>query len=185
MVAQVGQADANALRHRRPKPGDPCHLDAVFRSINGARHDLWRAVAQDGKGLARLVQPRRDQQATKPCVRKRLNGGQDVPRVLITAQLASDGAAKRELLPRVEPRQHRSLNHRAESSHQPTRPRERRLQGVKSAGPAQRFVSAYGPIAQHFRPRRHRLPASASRHVMAPRFQSWHEITGTAAASRG
>jgi hypothetical protein len=49
----------------------------------------------------------------------------------------------------------------------------------KSAGHAQRFLSAYGPIAQHFRPRRHLLSASASRQAMKQRFISWGEITGT------
>jgi hypothetical protein len=33
------------------------------------------------------------------------------------------------------------------------------MQGFKSAGHAQRFLAAYGPIAQHFRPRRHRFSA--------------------------
>ena len=56
------------------------------------------------------------------------------------------------------------------------------MQGSKSAGQAQRFLAAYGPIAQHFRPRRHWLSAPTYCHVMAQRFQSWHEITGTAAA---
>jgi putative transposase len=56
------------------------------------------------------------------------------------------------------------------------------MQGFKSPGYAQRFLAAYGPIAQHFRPRRHRLPAPVYRHVMAQRFQSWHEVTETVAA---
>jgi putative transposase len=62
-------------------------------------------------------------------------------------------------MPGVEHRQHRYLNNRAENSHQPTRHRERRMQGCKSPGHAQRFLSAHGPIAQHFRPRRHRCSA--------------------------
>ena len=114
--------------------------------------------------------------------RKLLKGLTYVPRVLITDKLKSYGAAKQELLSGVEHRQHRYLNHRAEHAHPPTRQRERRLQGCKSPGHAQRFLSAYGPIAQHFRPRRHRRPAPAYRQVMAQRFQMWHEVTGTAAA---
>jgi putative transposase len=94
----------------------------------------------------------------------------------------SYGAAKREVLPSVEHRQHRYLNNRAENSHQPARQRERRMQGFKSSGHAQRFLSAYGPIAQHFRPRRHRLSGPSFRQVIAQRFQIWHEVTGTAAA---
>src|SRR5262245_45716268 len=37
------QAYANQLRRRRPRPGDKWHLDEVFLTINGARHNLWRA----------------------------------------------------------------------------------------------------------------------------------------------
>ena len=70
-----------------------------------------------------------------------------MPRVIITDKLKSYGAAKREILPGVEHRQHRYLNNRAENSHQPTRQRERRMQGFKSPGHAQRFLAAYGPIA--------------------------------------
>ena len=55
-------------------------------------------------------------------------------------------------LPAVEHRQSRYLNNRCENSHRPTRQREYRMQGFRSAGHAQRFLSAYGPIAQHFRP---------------------------------
>ena len=179
---KFGQAYANELRHRRPKPGDKWHLDEVFLTINSERYYLWRAVDQDGHILDILVQRRRNKKAAKKFFRKLLTGLTYVPRVIITDKLKSYGAAKQELLPGVEHRQHRYLNNRAENSHQPTRQRERRMQGFKSPGHAQRFLSAYGPIAQHFRPRRHRLSAPSYRHVLAQRFQSWHEVTGTAAA---
>jgi putative transposase len=100
-----------------------------------------------------------------------------VPRVIVTDQLKSYGAAMRELLPGVEHRQHRYLNNRAENSHQPTRQRERRMQGFKSPGHAQRFLAAYGPIAQYFRPRRHLLPAPVYRQEMQHRFHTWQELT--------
>jgi transposase-like protein len=57
------------------------------------------------------------------------------------------------------------------------RRRERRLQGFKSPGHAQRFLSAYGPIAQHFRPRRHRVSASAYWQEMRRRFDTWQGLT--------
>jgi putative transposase len=180
---KFGQPYANQLRHRRPRPGDKWHLDEVFLTINGERHYLWRAVEQDGHVLAMLVQSRRNKKAAKKFFRKLLKGLMYVPRVLITDKLKSDGAAKREVMPSVEHRQHRYLNNRAENSHQPTRQREWRMQGFKSPGHAQRFLSAYGPIAQHFRPRRHVLSASAYRHEMAQRFQMWGEITSTGMAA--
>jgi putative transposase len=172
-----GQSYANALRSRRPRPGDKWHLDEVFLTINGAQHYLWRAVDQDSHVLDILVQSRRNKQAAKKFFRKLLKGLAYVPRVLITDQLKSYGAAQRDMLPSMEHRQHRYLNNRAENSHQPTRQRERRLQGFKSPGHAPRFLSAYGPIAQHFRPRRHRLSAPEYRQEMGKRFHTWHDIT--------
>jgi putative transposase len=130
-----------------------------------------------------LVQRRRDKQAAKRFFRKLLKGLTYVPRVMITDRLKSYGAALRESLPSVEHRQHRYLNNRAENSHQPTRQRERRMQRFKSAGHAQRFPAAYGPIAEHFRPRRHLFAASEYRQAMRQRFQTWQEITGLAPAA--
>jgi putative transposase len=174
---KFGQAYANQLRRRRPRPGDKWHLDEVFLTINGARHYLWRAVDQTGYVLDILVQSCRNKKAAKKFFRKLLKGLKYVLRVIITDKLKSYGAAKREILPGVEHRQHRYLNNRAENSHQPTRQRERRMQGFKSPGHAQRFLSAYGPIAQHFRPRRHRLSASHYRQEMRRRFDIWQNLT--------
>jgi putative transposase len=176
---KFGQRYANGLRHRRPKPGDKWHLDEVFLTIRGTRHYLWRAVDQEGNILDILVQCRRDKHAAKTFFRKLLKGCQYIPRVIVTDKLASYGAAKHELLPSVEHRQHRYLNNREENSHQPTRQRERTMRRFKSAGQAQRFLAAYGPIASHFRPRRRRLGARNYRQAMIQRFQSWREITGT------
>ena len=138
---------------------------------------------QDDNVLDILVQSRRNKKAAKKFFRKLLKGLRYVPRVIITDQLKSYGAAKREMLPGVDHRQSRYLNNRCENSHRPTRQRERRMQGFKSPGHAQRFLSAYGPIAQHVRPRRHLLSASAYRHEISHRFERWAEITGTERAA--
>jgi putative transposase len=57
------------------------------------------------------------------------------------------------------------------------------MQRFKSAGHAQRFLSAYGPIAQHFRSRRHLLSALEYRQELGNRFASWGQITGTERAA--
>ena len=129
------------------------------------------------------MQPRRDKQAAKRFFRKLLKGLRYVPRVVVTDQLRSYGAAMRELLPGVEHRQHRYLKNRAENSHQSTRQRERRMQRFKSPGHAQRFLAAYGPIASYFRLRRHLLSAPAYRQEMRQRFRIRREITGLAMAA--
>jgi putative transposase len=119
----------------------------VVLTIRGQKHYLWRAVDQDGNVLDILVQSRRHKKAAKRFFRKLLKGLHYVPRVIITDKLRSYGAAKREILPGVEHRQHKGLNNRAENSHQPTRPHEKKMRKFKSAGHAQRFLSAFGPIA--------------------------------------
>ena len=76
-------------------------------AIKGERHYVWWAVDQDGNMLDILVQRRRDKRAAKKFFRKRLKGLTYVPRVLVTDKLKSYSAAKREILPGVDHRQHR------------------------------------------------------------------------------
>ena len=144
---KFGQPYTNQLRRGRPRPGDKWHRDEMVLTIKGAHHYLWRAVDQEGNVLDILIQRRRDKRAAKKFFRKLLKGLSYVPRVIITDKLKSYGAAKREILPGVEHRQHRYLNNRVENSHQPTRQREQRMQRFKAPGQAQRFLSAYEPIA--------------------------------------
>jgi putative transposase len=122
---KFGQHAANQLPRRRAQTGDTWHRDAVFLTIAGKRHSLWRAPHQHGNGLAILVQSRRNKPAAKKFFRKLLTGWQYLPRVLISDTLASSGAAKKELLPRVEHRQHQRLTNRAENSDQPAGQPER------------------------------------------------------------
>lgn len=180
---KFGQEYANPLRRRRPQPGDKWHLDEVFLTMSGQRYYLWRAVDQDGNVLDILMQRRRDNTAARKFFRKLRKGYQCVPCVRVTDRLKRYGATKREMLPSVEPRQHRYVNNRAGNSHQPTRQPARRMQGFKSLRHAQRFLAAYGPIAQRFRPRRHRLSAPAYRQEMSQRFDSWRHITSLPTAA--
>jgi hypothetical protein len=63
------------------------------------------------------------------------------------------------------------------------RQREWRILGFKSPGQAQCFLADYGPIAQGFRPRPHRLSAPEYRQQIKSRGQTWQEITGLPAAA--
>jgi putative transposase len=178
-----GQVFANGLRRRRPRPGDRWHLDEVFIKIQGKQHYLWRAVDQHGDVLDILVTSRRDAKAATRFFRKLLRGLRSVPRVLVTDKLASYGVAHRRLMRSVEHRQSKYLNNRAENSHQPTRQRERAMKRFRSAGGAQRFLSAFSGISPHFRPRRHRLTAAQYRHEMTTRFTTWNQVTGLTPAA--
>jgi putative transposase len=174
---KFGQQYADQPCRRRIKPSDEWHLNEVFLTIKGERRYLWRAVGRDGNVLDMLVQSRRDKQATKEFFRKLLKGLTYVPWVIIIDRLTSYGAANRGILLGLKHRQHGYFNNRAENSHQPTRQREWQMQGFKSHGRAQHFLSASGSIAQHFRARRHVLAAAGYRKSMVQRFQMWGEIT--------
>ena len=167
---KFGQTYANSLRRKSPRPGDRWHLDEVFLKINGQLHYLWRAVDQDGDVLDILVQSRRNKEAAKKFFRKLLKRLRYVPRALITDKLKSYRAAKAELMPSIEHLEQKYQNNRSENSHQPTRLREKVMRRFKSAGHAQRFLSAFGIITSHFRVGRHLYSASSYREVMKLRF---------------
>ncbi len=154
----------------------------MFVRIRGKQHYLWRAVDQDGNVLDILVQSRRSAKAAKRFFRKLLKGLQHVPRVIVTDKLKSYAAARRDILPGVVHRQSRYLNNQAEVSHQPTRRRERQMQGFKSARHAQRFLSTHSRIHNHFQLRRHRMTATEYRTARDAAFRTWRDVTGVARA---
>jgi putative transposase len=152
-------------------------------TIAGKKHYLWRAVDQDGFVLDALVQSRRDKKAAKRLLRKLLKKQGRAPRVMVTDKLRSYGAAKKEIMPGVEHRQHKGLNNRAENSHQPTRRRERQMKRFKSARHVQRFVSIHDPIANLFHFPRNQLTATDYRAARSHAFEAWAEIAGARLAA--
>src|SRR5262245_22523970 len=80
------------------------------------------------------------------------------------------------VMPSIEHRQHKGLNNRAENSHQPTRRRERQMKQFKSAGQAQRFLSAHDQINNLFHLRREHATASERRASRSEKFQIWAEV---------
>jgi putative transposase len=177
---KFGRQYADALRRRRPRPGDKRRLDEVFIKVDGEQKYLWRAVDQDGNVLDILVQDRRDAAAARRFFHRLTKKTRTVPRAVVTDELRSYGAAHREVMPSVEHRSHKGLNNRAENSHQPTRQRERAMKGFRSVGGAQRFPSAFSGIPPRFRPRRHQTTAHDCRAETTVRFAVWEQITGAA-----
>jgi len=98
---KFGQTYANGLRRRTPRHGDRWHMDEVFLRINGRTHYLWHAVDQEGNVLDILVQSKRNKKAAKKFFRKLLKGLRYVPRVIVTDQLRSYGAAKADIMPAI------------------------------------------------------------------------------------
>ena len=106
-----------------------------------------------------------------------MNNLRYAPRVIITDKLKSYAAAKREILPSTEHRQHKGLNNQCEVSHQPTREQEKQMRRFKFTRHAQRFLSAHFPINNLFRIRRFHASASAYREARQLAFLTWREAS--------
>ena len=136
-VLQFGRSFANQIHRRLPAPGDKWHLDEVVINIAGRKHWLQRVVDQHRAALDNLVPSRESAKAAKRMLSKLLKKQGVTPRVMVTDY----AAAKRVVMHGVEHRQHKSLNDRAQNSHQPTLRCERTMKRFKSAGQTQRFLS--------------------------------------------
>jgi putative transposase len=90
-----------------------------------------------------LVQTRRNKRAALKLMRKLLKKYGFVPDKLVTDELRSYAAAVSHLGIAKRHERGRWRNNRAENSHQPTRRKERKMQGFKSVVSAQRFLSTH------------------------------------------
>lgn len=174
---KFGRAYANEIKRRMPCRGDKWHMDEMCIVMNGIKYWLWRAVDQDGYELEILLQSRRNKKAAKRFFRKLLKGLHYAPRVMITDKLKSYGAAKKEIMPGVEHRQHKGLNNRAENSHQPTRQQEKQMRRFKSPKHVQQFLSRHGPIRNLFYVGRYTKPAEERRKALKNVFGMWNYVT--------
>ncbi|MBB3570997.1 IS6 family transposase [Rhizobium sp. BK491] len=178
---KFGPAYAKQLRRRRPSRQDVWHLDEVVISIAGRKHWLWRAVDQDGYVLDEIVQSRRDTKAAKRLLLRLLKKQGMPPKRIITDKLRSYSAAKRDLMPTVEHRSHKGLNNRAENSHLPLRKRERTMQGFRSPGSLQRFISIFSELRNLFVTPSHKRSALATHIHRIRAIAHWKAVTGAAA----
>ena len=179
-VNYFGPMIAADLRKRRPKPHTTWHLDEVFLKIDGRMVYLWRAVDSEGEVLDVLVQSRRNKQAALKLMRKLLKKYGFVPDKLVTDELRSYTAATHDLGIAKRHERGRWRNNRVENSHQPTRRRERKMQGFKSAGSAQRFLSVHAAVQNTFNVQRHLTSARTHRAFRASAMQTWDEVVAAA-----
>ena len=140
---------------------------------------LWRAVDAQGEVLDVLLQTKRNKRAALKLMRKLLKKTGFVPDKLVTDELASYGAATRDLGLANRHERDRLRNNRAENSHQPTRRRERKMQRFKSMGSAQRFLSIHAAAYNTFNIQRHLISAK-TRSFRAAAMETWHQAVGAA-----
>ena len=177
---RFGQGYARRLRRLRPRADCRWHLDEVFVSINGKRVYLWRAVDSEGEVLDILVQSRRNKRAALKLMRKLLKKQGYAPNKVVTDKLPSYGAALRDLSMTEKHVTGGRSNNRAENSHLPVRQRERTMQGFKSPGSAQRFLSTHAAIYNTFNVQRHLITRKTMRKFRGGAMNTWQTVTAAA-----
>ena len=180
-VARFGPQIARRLRHHRPRPHSQWHLDEMFVSMGGKQMYLWRAIDRQGEVLDVLVQAKRDKRAALKLMRKLLKQSGFAPLTIITDKLRSYTAAFRDLGLTARHHQARWKNNRIEGSHVYIRRRERRMQGFRSPGSGQRFLSLHAAAYNAFNTRRHLTSATDHRKLRSQAFTIWREAAGIAA----
>jgi transposase-like protein len=149
-------------------------------SIQGRRMCLWRAVDSEREILDMLLQPRRDKVAALRLMRQMLRKQGYAPRVLVSDKLPSCGCARRELGLSARHEQGLRQNNRTENSHQVVRRRERKMQGFRSAGSAQRFLSSHAAVDNTFNLQRHLVSRRTLRTFRAEAQARWQNATAAA-----
>jgi hypothetical protein len=125
-------------------------------------------VDAEGEVLDVLVQSKRNAHAALKLMRKLLKKYAFAPERLVTDNLRSYGSAERDLGPESRRERGRWKNNRAENSHQPTRPRER-----KSAGSARKFLSSHAAVHNTFNVQRHLTSAQTHRALRNAAMTTW------------
>jgi transposase-like protein len=170
---KFGPGIAANLRRLRPRPSDHWHLDEMVVTINGVRHWLWRAVDNEGEVLGCLVQTRRNTKAARKLMRNLLKKLGFAPTRIVTDRLRSYPAAFSAIGLTAHHDRGLRANNRAENSHLPVRRRERKQQGFKSPGSAQRFLSIHAATYNSFYHQRHLENRSNYKQLRADSLEAW------------
>ena len=128
-------------------------LDEVYVKINGEMHYLWRAVDREGEVLESFASKTRDKPAALKFIKKAMKR-HGSPRTIVTDGLRAYGAALTDIGNADRQEIGRSLNNRAENSHQPFRRREAMLR-FRRMKTLQKFSSVHAAFHNHFNQERH------------------------------
>jgi len=180
-VKRFGPPIARGLRRGRPRAHPQWHLDEMYVAIGGRWMYLWRAIDQNGEVLDVLVQAKRDKHAALKLMRKLLKKHGFAPRTIVTDKWRAYAAAFRDLGLNAWHHQAKWMNNRIEGSQLRVRRRERAMQGFRSPGSAQRFLSIHAAVYNHFTTRRHLISADEHRHRRDQAFAAWRTAACAAA----
>ncbi|WP_019011947.1 IS6 family transposase [Deinococcus aquatilis] len=176
---------APGLRHREPRRGSRWHLDEMHVDVGGVTHWLWRAVDEKGAVLDVFLQGHRDTEAATSFFQHLLSE-YDVPEIIHTDKLGSDGAALRDL-PVLQGMEHVQVistarcNNLIEQSHRHTRQQERQQRGFRSRLRAQGFLELHARITNLHHPARTTVPAHYRRFHQRIAFKTWQDTVQQAA----
>jgi len=152
----------------------------LYLKIDGPMVYLWPPTDAESEVLDVLVQTRSNKRAALKLMRTLLKKYGFVPDKLVMDDLRSYGAAASELGIAKRHERGRWRNNRAENWHQPTRRRERKMQGFKSVGSAQGFLSAHTATYNTFNVQRHLTSARRHRAFRTSAMLTWREVVAAA-----
>ncbi len=109
-------------------------------------------------------------------MRKLLKKQGFIPDAFVTDKLPSYGAALSDLGLSKRHDFGGRKNNRAENSHLPVRQRERRMQGFKSSGSAQRFLSTHAAIYNNFNVQRHLISRKTLHEFRSAAMEEWRAV---------
>lgn len=175
-VARFGPRMAKRMRRTRSAPHSQRHLDEMYASIGGRWMYLWRAIDQEGEVLDFLVQSKRDTRAALKLMRRLIKHHGIAPKTIVTDKWKAYDAAFRKLGLVGHHHQAKWKNNRIECSHVRIPKRERMMQGFRSPGSAQRFLSIHAAFYNHFNTCRHLVPAAEYRIRRNQTLRAWREM---------
>ena len=149
--------------------------DEVFVKINGKLCCLWRAVDHEGEVLETVVTVERDKAVALKFL-KRIMKKYGRPRSVVTDGLCSYSAAMKEMGAADRHDIGRSLNNRAENSHQPFRRRERAMHRFRNIKTLQKFSSVHAAVHNHFSQERHLVTRDVFKQRRAAALAEWRAL---------
>lgn len=151
------------------------HLDEVYVKINGATHDLWRAVDHEGEVLESIVTKTRDRKAALKFLKRSMKR-HGRPQTIVTDRLRSYGASLKDLGRGDDREMGRLLNDRAKNPFLPFRRRERAMLRFRCMRTLQKFAAVHASVHNHFPTERHLQNRNIYKQTRAAALAEWRGL---------